>query len=166
MNADEVSVQLLEYLGGKDNIRSNMACMTRLRVGVKDMSKVSVDKLKSVEGVLGVVEADTIQIVFGPGKSGKILEAFSKLTGIGKSMVSDSASYVAKVNKDALKAKHNKPLQRFFKRIADIFIPLLPGIIAAYQRFFQWYVKRTMAVRVHKDDGMGDVRISLCFCRI
>ena len=48
MNADEVSVQLLEYLGGKDNIRSNMACMTRLRVGVKDMSKVSVDKLKSV----------------------------------------------------------------------------------------------------------------------
>ena len=54
MNADEVSVQLLEYLGGKDNIRSNMACMTRLRVGVKDMSKVSVDKLKSVEGVLGV----------------------------------------------------------------------------------------------------------------
>ncbi|MBR4493840.1 MAG: PTS transporter subunit EIIC [Clostridiales bacterium] len=131
MNADEVSVQLLEYLGGKDNIRSNMACMTRLRVGVKDMSKVSVDKLKSVEGVLGVVEADTIQIVFGPGKSGKMLEAFSKLTGIGKSMVSDSASNVAKVNKDALKAKHNKPLQRFFKRIADIFIPLLPGIIAA-----------------------------------
>lgn len=68
MDYKQVSEELLLLLGGKDNITSNAACMTRLRVGVKDLSKVDLEQIKKVEGVLGVVESNTLQIVFGPGK--------------------------------------------------------------------------------------------------
>lgn len=131
MDVNEVSRLLLQHLGGKENIISNEACMTRLRVGVKDLSKVSVEEIKKVEGVLGVVESDTLQIVFGPGTVIKVLEAFAELTGIPKGTVADDVNVVAMENKAAQKAKHNKPVQNFLKRIANIFVPLLPGIIAA-----------------------------------
>lgn len=131
MNWEEISKELLNLLGGKTNIKSNMACMTRLRVGVKDVTKVDVEAIKQVEGVMGVVESDTIQIVFGPGKVNKVLEAFSALTGIKGEITDEDVVDVAKENKAAQKAKYDKPVQNFLKRIANIFVPLLPGIIAA-----------------------------------
>ena len=130
MNWQEISRQILEQLGGRENVISNVACMTRLRVGVKDMSKVSVEEIKKIEGVMDVVESDTIQIVFGPGKVNKVLREFSNLTGIKGSLEQDVGE-VAKENKLEQKQKYDKPLQRFLKRIANIFVPLLPGIIAA-----------------------------------
>lgn len=131
MDFREISIKLLEKLGGKDNIRSNESCMTRLRVGVRDRSKVDIEGLKGIDGVLGVVESDTVQIVFGPGKVNKVFDAFSSLTGITKAAVAEDVSQAARENKEANKAKYDKPLQNFLKRIANIFVPLLPGIIAA-----------------------------------
>lgn len=131
MDFREISIKLLEKLGGKDNIRSNESCMTRLRVGVRDRSKVDIEGLKGIDGVLGVVESDTVQIVFGPGKVNKVFDAFSSLTGITKAAVKEDVSQAARENKEANKAKYDKPLQNFLKRIANIFVPLLPGIIAA-----------------------------------
>ncbi|MGL6219395.1 MAG: PTS transporter subunit EIIB, partial [Lacrimispora sphenoides] len=76
MNYKQISEQLLTLLGGKANITSNAACMTRLRVGLRDTSKADIEGVKKVEGVLGVVESDTLQIVFGPGKVNKVLDEF------------------------------------------------------------------------------------------
>ena len=84
MNYKQISEQLLTLLGGKANITSNAACMTRLRVGLRDTSKADIEGVKKVEGVLGVVESDTLQIVFGPGKVNKVLDEFYKLTGLPK----------------------------------------------------------------------------------
>ena len=53
MDYRQISIQLLEKLGGKENISSNAACMTRLRVGIRDMSRVDLAGVKKVEGVLG-----------------------------------------------------------------------------------------------------------------
>ena len=131
MDYQKISKQLLEKLGGKENIKSNEACMTRLRVGVKDISKVDIAGLKGIEGVMGVVESDTVQIVFGPSTVNKVLDSFAALIGIAKSDGTDDVTQVAKENKAAQKAKHDKPVQNFLKRIANIFVPLLPGIIAA-----------------------------------
>lgn len=131
MDVNEVSKSLLQELGGKGNVSSNEACMTRLRVGVKDMSKVNVEAIKKIEGVMGVVESDTLQIVFGPGTVNKVLDAFSALTGIAKGAVAEDVNDVARENKATQKAKYDKPVQNFLKRIANIFVPLLPGIIAA-----------------------------------
>ena len=131
MDVNVVSNELLRALGGKENITSNEACMTRLRVGVKDMSKVDVDAVKKIDGVMGVVESDTLQIVFGPGTVNKVLDVFAGLTGIAKGTVAEDVNDVARENKAAQKAKYDKPVQNFLKRIANIFVPLLPGIIAA-----------------------------------
>ena len=131
MDAEAVSRQLLVELGGKENIVSNEACMTRLRVGVRDMSLVNLDNIRRVEGVMGVVESETLQIVFGPGKVNQVLEAFSELTGIAKGSDAASAAFAARQNKSSQLASHDGAVQRFLKRVANIFVPLLPGIVAA-----------------------------------
>lgn len=132
MDYKSIANEVLRLLGGKDNVISNAACMTRLRVGLRDLNKADLAAVKKVDGVLGLVESDTVQIVFGPGKVNRVLEEFSKLTGIaGGSVEEGGVSSVMKENKAAQKAKHDKPLQRFLKKIANIFVPLLPGIIAA-----------------------------------
>lgn len=136
MDYKQISEELLELLGGISNITSNAACMTRLRIGLKDVTKADIEKIKKVDGVLGVVESDTIQIVFGPGKVNRVLEEFYKLTGLAKGQADQPSSgqdinAVTKENKELQKAKYDKPVQRFLKKIANIFVALLPGIIAA-----------------------------------
>ncbi len=128
MDAKKLAKEIFDLLGGKENISSNAVCMTRLRVGLKN--GVDVKKIRDVEGVLGVIEAETLQIVLGPGKVNLVGEEFSKLTGISLGSVEDVKD-VANENKKVNKAKHNGPVQRFLQKIANIFVPLLPGIIAA-----------------------------------
>ena len=89
------------------------------------------EKLKKVDGVLNVVEAETLQIVLGPGKVNSVGDEFSKLTGMPLGFSDNNVEDVAKENKKANKQKHNGPVQRFLQKIANIFVPLLPGIIAA-----------------------------------
>ena len=103
--------------------------MTRLRVKVRE--DADVEKLKKVDGVLNVVEAETLQIVLGPGKVNSVGDEFSKLTGMPLGFSDNNVEDVAKENKKANKQKHNGPVQRFLQKIANIFVPLLPGIIAA-----------------------------------
>lgn len=141
MDWDHISKELLDALGGRENITNAQACMTRLRVGVINTNKVRFDDIKKVEGVLGVVESDTIQIIFGPGKVNKALEAFQKvyaeserqdISSVGKyTDEREELRSFAKEKKKENRNKYNLPLQRFLKRIANIFVPMLPGIIAA-----------------------------------
>lgn len=143
MNNKDIANEILKNVGGKENVTANVACMTRLRLGIKDNDKVNVDALKRVDGVLAVVQADTLQVVLGPGKVNKIAEPFADLTGVPLGSDSDDSDVaedsnrgedikeIAKENKKVNKAKHDKPLQRGLQHIANVFIPLLPGIIAA-----------------------------------
>ena len=127
MDAKKMAKEILDTLGGVENISSNAVCMTRLRVSTK--KDVSIEELKKIDGVLSVVEADTLQIVLGPGVVNKVGNEFSKLTNIPLGF--DDVNELAKENKKENKAKHNGIVQRFLQRIANIFVPLLPGIIAA-----------------------------------
>ncbi len=143
MNNKDVANEILKNVGGKENVTANVACMTRLRLGIKDNDKVNVDALKRIDGVLAVVQADTLQVVLGPGKVNKIAEPFADLTGVPLGSDADDVDVaedsqrgedvkdIAKENKKVNKAKHDKPLQRGLQHIANVFIPLLPGIIAA-----------------------------------
>lgn len=130
---EEIALEVLELSGGKDNIQANATCMTRLHLKFTDKSKVNVDEIRKMEDVLGIVDGDTLQIVFGPGKVTNIGNEFSKLTGIplGSEAAEINLEEIAKANKAKQKAKHDKPLQRFFKHFANIFLPLLPGIAGA-----------------------------------
>ncbi|MCH3947949.1 MAG: PTS transporter subunit EIIC [Olsenella sp.] len=132
MSDKELSEKLLALLGGKENVTANAACMTRLRVTVRDLDKVDVAGIKALDGVMGVVEDETMQVILGPGKVNKVLEEFSKLTGLAKGVAEESVTDAAAENKAAQKAKYeHKPVQAFMKKIANIFVALLPGIIAA-----------------------------------
>ncbi|MFV0393638.1 MAG: PTS transporter subunit EIIC, partial [Coprobacillaceae bacterium] len=133
MDYSKIAGEVLELLGGKENVKAVATCMTRLRVSVEDESIVDIERIKKVEGVMGVVEQGTIQVVFGPGKVNKIGAEFAKVSGkrLGAADANNSASDLASANKAANKAKQNNPVQVFLRKVANIFVPLLPGIIAA-----------------------------------
>ena len=134
MKNQELAKRILELVGGKENIDSAYNCMTRLRIRPKDRSKVQLDELKRTEGILGVVDADTLQIVVGPGKAKRIGDIFVEEFGIKREAAEDckdEANDWRKTKQD-IKARQSKgPVKAFLETIAGIFIPLLPAIIAA-----------------------------------
>ena len=65
---------------GSKNIRGIAHCMTRLRLTLHDESKVNMDLLKKVEGVMGVIEDETLQVVVGPGTVNKVAVEMEGLT--------------------------------------------------------------------------------------
>lgn len=129
MDAKKTAQEIYDILGGKENIISNAVCMTRLRVKTKN--EVDLEKLKKVDDILNVVNAETLQIVLGPGKINAVGDEFSKLSGIALGFSDSNVKDVASENKKANKQKYNGPVQRFLQKIANIFVPLLPGIIAS-----------------------------------
>lgn len=117
---------IVEAVGGKENIAVLENCMTRVRLTVKDMSKANIEKIKTLQDVFGVVESNkNIQVIVGPGKSAKVAQQITDLTGI-KSGVVDEAALLKEENK----SKNNTPIKNAMKKIANIFIPILPAFIA------------------------------------
>lgn len=76
--------KILEYCGGKANISSYTHCMTRLRITPYDSDQTDIKALKQLDGVLGVVEAETLQIILGTGVVNHVTAAFSKLLSSGE----------------------------------------------------------------------------------
>jgi sucrose PTS system EIIBCA or EIIBC component len=130
MDYKEIASSLLERVGGKSNIKANATCMTRLRITVIDESKVNYLEIKRLQEVLGVVAGTTVQIIFGPGKVTKVGEEFAKLTGLHLGTDEVDVKSLASDQKSVLKSKQMSPVHNFLRKIANIFIPLLPGIIA------------------------------------
>ena len=130
MTNQELSLKILELVGGKENVASATNCMTRLRVNLKDYAKADIEGLKNVEGVLQVIEMDNLHVVLGPGKAKKVTDQFKIDAGIADGGMSTDASW--QENKAAMKAgqKQNK-VKMALKAIGDIFVPLIPGVIAA-----------------------------------
>lgn len=128
MNVEKVSRELFEALGGAQNIEGCEACTTRLRVTLRDMSKVNMDAVRSCDGVMGVVESTTLQIVFGPGVVNKVLDAFRPLVELAQP--ADVAD-IAKDNKERRSRRMEGNVRTLLKHVANVFVPLLPGIIAA-----------------------------------
>lgn len=128
---------ILVHVGGKENIRRMAFCMTRLRLSLKEDSKVNHDALKKVEGVMGVVDDETLQLVIGPGTVNKVADEMSRLTGlaIGEEAEPevDNMTFEEKAarNKEAIKQKNRTPFKNFLRRLGNIFIPLIPGLVAS-----------------------------------
>ena len=136
MTNEELVKRILAESGGKENVVTATNCMTRLRIHVKDGSKVSDDALKQVEGVLGVVHdrPDYVEVVVGPGKSRKCADICAEM-GIpaaadGKEDLSTGNDW--KANKAAVKAgQKDSRIKSMLKTFGEIFVPLIPGVIAA-----------------------------------
>lgn len=131
--------QLIELLGGKDNFLSVDHCMTRLRVQVRNDEKVQIAEIQKLPGVLGVVNDETIQVVLGPGKVQQVTEEICQILNVKKGeLISQSESsqvdkldQLSQETKQKFKKKNQTPFKLFLRKIGQIFIPLLPGIIGA-----------------------------------
>ncbi|MGL4738231.1 MAG: PTS transporter subunit EIIC [Cellulosilyticaceae bacterium] len=134
MSNNELVARIVEKLGGIANITSATNCMTRLRIDVSDLNQVNVETIKAIEGVLGVVtEGQNVQVIVGPGKSkkcGDILQELCQKSGPVAQTEQKVGDWEA--NKEALKGKQQgSKLKSALKTIGQIFIPLIPAIIAA-----------------------------------
>ena len=118
MNNKELAAIILEKVGGKDNVKSVMHCVTRLRFNVKNDSLVNVEELKAIKGVLGYVEVGgQHQVVIGP-KVGdvykEVVEVVGNLEGNGFVDVNEN---------------DKKPLgEQILNTISGIFVPIIPAI--------------------------------------
>ena len=129
MTNQELSLKILELVGGKENVTAATNCMTRLRVNLKDYAKADIEGLKATEGVLQVIEMDNLHIVLGPGKAKKVTDLFKADAGVSEGM-STEADW--KENKAAMKAGQKQgKVKTALKAVGDIFVPLIPGVIAA-----------------------------------
>ncbi|GHH97756.1 PTS transporter subunit EIIC [Neobacillus kokaensis] len=120
--------KILEQLGGAKNIANYTHCMTRLRVTPNDESLVDKAALKKIDGVLGLVEEETLQIIIGPGKVNRVTEEFGKLIDAsgGIDLNEKAAANKAEINK-----KNATPFKLFLRKISSIFIPLIPALVAS-----------------------------------
>ena len=123
MDYKHAAQQVLDCIGGKDNILSAAHCATRLRLVIADNAKVNKQELENAEGAKGVFEAQgQLQIIFGTGTVNKVYDEFIQLAGIEGGSKEDV--------KQAAAAKAPW-YQRAIKTLGDIFVPIIPAIVAS-----------------------------------
>ncbi|MET3984842.1 PTS transporter subunit EIIC [Streptomyces sp. PvR034] len=130
---------ILPLVGGPDNITSIAHCMTRLRIGLRDRALVQDEALKALPAVMGVVEDDTYQIVLGPGTVARVTPELEALVAEERAtapapaaphaVTADELAAQGAALKQAQKAKNATPLKLFLRRVANIFVPLIPALI-------------------------------------
>ncbi|PVC74333.1 PTS transporter subunit EIIC [Streptomyces sp. CS081A] len=129
-----VAAAILPLVGGAGNITSVAHCMTRLRLGLRDRSLVRDEELKALPAVMGVVEDDTYQIVLGPGTVARVTPEFEALVAEAPAApaatpsADDLAAQGAAI-RAARKARNQTPFKLFLRRIANVFVPLIPALI-------------------------------------
>lgn len=132
MNYDHLSREIQRLAGGRGNVSSHTNCMTRLRLDLNDPSQADGAAIGRLDGVMGVVAGDQLQIVVGPGHAERLRAAYDAISG-------DSGTAALDVNVDGdlaartraqVKAHQTNPVQRLFRHIGNIFIPVIPGFIA------------------------------------
>ena len=80
---EELCTQILENVGGKENITTAVHCMTRLRINYKDQSKINVEEIKKIKGVLGAqFSGAQFQIIIGQHVS-DVYPEFCAMAGVG-----------------------------------------------------------------------------------
>lgn len=122
MDNKKIAEDIIESLGGKNNIEAAAHCATRLRLVLKDDSKLDKNKLNNINEVKGYFETGgQHQIILGSGLVQNIYKEFTKITGI-------ESSNTASVKKAGTKKLN--VIQRFVKMLSDIFVPIIPAIVA------------------------------------
>ncbi len=139
MNYKEIARQIFLVTGPADNIKTINHCMTRLRLNLMKLSPDMEERLNRIDGVISTNRnGDELQIILGPGRVDHVTDEFSQLihesanamadkttTDKTKPAIGDGKELHAKI-----RAQNATPIKLFFKRIASIFVPLIPAFIA------------------------------------
>ena len=123
MDYRKTAQDILDHVGGSKNIASVAHCATRLRLVIADNKKVSKEALENIDGVKGVFEASgQLQIILGTGTVNKVFAEFIDIAGITASSKAEA--------KEAAAEKQNW-FMRAIKLLGDIFVPIIPAIVAS-----------------------------------
>ena len=123
MDYRKTAQDILDHVGGSKNIASAAHCATRLRLVIADNKKVSKEALENIDGVKGVFEASgQLQIILGTGTVNKVFAEFIDIAGITASSKAEA--------KEAAAEKQNW-FMRAIKLLGDIFVPIIPAIVAS-----------------------------------
>ncbi|MFS0782319.1 PTS transporter subunit EIIC [Bacillus sp. 1P06AnD] len=123
--------EIVGLVGGNNNISQINHCMTRLRLGIRNHKEVDIQAIKKLDGVMGVIDDETLQIVVGPGFVTKVANEMSTLTGMKVGEVAEDGSSLGQNKKAEIKAKNNTPFKNLLRKIGNIFIPLIPALVAS-----------------------------------
>ncbi|CUO55278.1 PTS beta-glucoside transporter subunit IIBCA [Blautia obeum] len=123
MDYRKTAQEIYDHIGKKENIISAAHCATRLRLVISDNSKADKEYVENIEGVKGVFFAQgQMQIILGTGVANKVYDEFIRIAGVSES------------SKEELKkvaASRANPVQRLIKTLGDIFVPIIPAIVAS-----------------------------------
>lgn len=123
MDYRKVAEQIYDKVGKKENLISAAHCATRLRLVIADNDKCDSKAVEEIDGVKGVFFASgQLQIILGTGTVNKVYEEFLQVSGL-------SAATKAEV-KQAAAAQQNV-FKRAIKTLGDIFVPIIPAIVAS-----------------------------------
>lgn len=121
LNYRECAQSIYDALGKSENLIRAEHCMTRLRIVVKENTKVNRKKLEETEGVQGVVEGkEQLQIVIGAGTVNKVYHEFRKFVRFSE----------LTERKEERKKDIVGMISRIIRIVGEVFIPILPAIVA------------------------------------
>ena len=111
--------KLISALGGKENIAHVTHCATRLRLVLKDNTKIQINNIEDLEKVKGVFTVgDQLQIIYGAGLVNEVCQALKE-----RLTLDDESEYSSQQRQNIV--------QRFVKSISDVFVEIMPSILAA-----------------------------------
>ncbi|MBR1931348.1 MAG: PTS glucose transporter subunit IIA [Lachnospiraceae bacterium] len=115
--------EIVQHIGGRDNIAQAAHCATRLRLVIKDNDKIDKKALENVDGVKGMFENNgQLQLIIGTGTVNKVYDEFLAVTGM---------SAATKDDVKAAAAAKQPVWKRMLKALGDVFVPILPAIVAS-----------------------------------
>ena len=121
MNNTEIAKKVIDALGGRENVGSVAHCATRLRVMVVDENKIDKDTVENLEKVQGAFfNSGQYQIIFGTGTVNKI---YDEVVALGLPTATTG-------EQKAEAAKQGNAFQRAIRTFGDVFVPIIPAIVA------------------------------------
>ncbi|MEH7482908.1 sucrose-specific PTS transporter subunit IIBC [Neobacillus drentensis] len=122
MNYKKIAEEILVAIGGKENVSAAAHCATRLRMVLNEDEDIDKAKLEEMDVVKGTFSTGgQFQIILGSGTVNEVYKELAKLTGLSEM----STKEVSKAG-----SKKLNPIQQFVKMLSDIFVPIIPAIVA------------------------------------
>ncbi|HEP3011108.1 TPA: PTS beta-glucoside transporter subunit IIBCA [Streptococcus pyogenes] len=121
MDNRQIATEVIEALGGRENVRSVAYCATRLRVMVHDEGKIDKEKAEAIDKVKGAFfNSGQYQMIFGTGTVNNIYDEVVAL-GLPTSSTSEQKAEAG---------KQGNIFQRAIRTFGDVFVPIIPAIVA------------------------------------
>ncbi len=113
---------VIDGIGGKENLQAATHCATRLRLVLKDESKINQKILDNEPMIKGnFLTAGQFQLIIGTGTVNKVFAELIRMTGVQE---------ISKDEAKSLAGEKGNIVQRFVKMLSDIFVPIIPAIVA------------------------------------